>query len=136
MTLPDLPEPQNKEQSAIFAKVYGDHIESVTRLKWLRQERIKAGKQDAPDWFLRMVDVEIQNILHRISHLKCGWGCEGDPYRFAADTAQCISVAYDMVINFLKPERMYFSGIGLAEAWLAEGDGESVKVDTLSKINP
>ncbi|MBT0422315.1 hypothetical protein [Morganella morganii] len=134
MTLPDLPESQNEYQAALFAKAYADSIVTHPRMRQLRLNRIKAADKQAPSWFIRMVDVEIDNVLYRLDYLS-RWGFNNDPRHYATDTLQFIRVTHDMLLNFLNPDRMYFSGVKRAEAWLAGGERESVKVDTLKENN-
>ncbi|QXO53401.1 hypothetical protein [Morganella morganii] len=73
MTLPDLPESQNEYQAALFAKAYADYISTHPRMDQVRLNRIKAAGKQAPGWFIRMVDVEIDNILYRLDYL-ARWG--------------------------------------------------------------
>lgn len=132
MSLPDLPASQNTYQAALFAREYAGSIRNHPRMNQIRLNRIKATGMQAPDWFIRMVDIEIDNILYRLDRL-AQWGDDSDPRCYAEDTEQFILVTRDMLMNFIKPERMYFKGIKRAEEWLAETERMSVKVDTLKE---
>lgn len=134
MSLPDLPTPQNIYQAALFAREYANSIRNHPRMNQIRLKRIIATGMQAPDWFIRMVDIEIDNILYRLDRL-AHWGDNSDPLRYAKDTEQFILVTRDMLMNFIKPERMYFNGIRRTEEWLTETERESVKVDTLKENN-
>lgn len=134
MSLPDLPTSQNTYQAALFASEYANSIRNHPRMDQIRLNRIKATGMQAPDWFIRMVDIEIDNILYRLDRL-AHWGADSDPRCYAEDTEQFISVTRDMLLNFIKPERMYFKGINRAKGWLAETEIAPVKVDTLNENN-
>lgn len=129
MSLPDLPTSQNKYQAVLFAREYANSIRNHPRMGQIRLNRIKAAGMQAPDWFIRMVDIEIDNILYRLDYL-AHWSDDSDPLCYAKDTEQFICVTQDMLLNFIKPERMYFKGIKRAEEWIAETERGSVKVDT------
>ncbi|WP_109402518.1 hypothetical protein [Proteus terrae] len=131
MTLLDLPEAQNKDQATLFAKAYADNIKACPQLRRLKCALIKAQKEQAPEWFLRMLYVDTDNILFRIDQLH-HWGRDYDPRGFALNTSQRIRIAVDMVSNFLNPSRMYFGGIKRTETWLAEGESESMKPEPQS----
>ena len=128
MSLPDLPTSQNKYQAVLFAREYANSIRNHPRMGQIRLNRIKADGMQVPDWFIRMVDIEIDNILYRLDRL-AHWGADSDPRCYAEDTGQFIRVTRDMLMNFIKPERMYFNGIRRTEEWLAETERAPVKVD-------
>lgn len=131
MTLLELPAPQNKDQATLFARAYADNIKACPQLRRLKCSRIKAQKEQAPEWFLRMLDVDTDRILFRIEQLH-HWGHCCDPREFALNTLQHIRIVVDMVSNFLNPSRMYFGGIKRTEAWLAEDESTSIKPESQS----
>lgn len=130
MTLPDLPSAQNEYQAILFAKAYADSIKTYSRLTELKRKRMQAQEESAPEWFLRMVDIDIDYILFRLEQLE-RWGCDDDPRALASNIEQRIRIVFDMVSNFLKPSRMLWGSVKRTEAWLAE----SVKADTLKGNN-
>ncbi|CDH21498.1 hypothetical protein XBKQ1_480010 [Xenorhabdus bovienii str. kraussei Quebec] len=132
MILPDLPEPQNKEQASIFAKNYATAIKKSHQMKQLKMRRFECEEKYAPKWFVRMVDIEINFILYRIDYLE-GWDRKPDSHTYATETLRHIRVALDMMCSFLKPERMYFNSISRAEKWLELKD-HPVKADTPKQV--
>ncbi|EPO8032097.1 hypothetical protein [Proteus mirabilis] len=126
MTLPDLPSAQNEYQATLFAKAYADSIKAYSRLMELKRKRIQAQEESAPEWFLRMVDIDIDYILLRLEQLE-RWGSDDDPKAIASNTEQRIRIVFDMVSNFLKPSRMLWGSVKRTEAWLAEGEKEGAQ---------
>lgn len=90
----------------------------------LKRKRIQAQEESAPEWFLRMVDIDIDYILFRIEQLE-DWGHDDDPRVFASNIQQSIRIAIDMVSNFLNPSRMLWGSVKRTEAWLADGYNET-----------
>lgn len=121
MRLPELPEPQTKEQSVIFAKIYADAIAGLSQLEQLKTYRLSLSEKEAPDWFIRMLDIEIDFILYRIDYLS-DYNGAGNPLSYAVDTLQYIRVVMDMMRNFLRPERMHWISIKRADEWLSKID--------------
>ncbi|EMT6577085.1 hypothetical protein WMR74_003129 [Providencia rettgeri] len=119
MMFPDLPEPRTADESITHAKAYADAINHSHQLKRLKTSRLKLDEKGAPDWFIHMVDIEIDHILFRIGYLTNHHG-KCDPRTYALDTRQYMRVAADMMRNFLNPERMYWLSTKRATEWLKE----------------
>lgn len=128
MKLPDLPEPQTKDQSIIHAKAYSEAIANLPQMQQIKTDRIRLNEMQAPDWFIHMVDIEIDFILWRIDYLG-HHSSAGDTRTYAADTLQYMRVVMDMMRNFLRPDRMYWRSIKRATEWLSD-ERELVKVGT------
>ncbi|MGC0123087.1 hypothetical protein ACRKSW_05005 [Providencia sp. 2024EL-00811] len=117
MIFPDLPVPKTKEQSVIHAKTYADTIRDSHQLKQLKSYRLQLDEKKAPDWFILMVDIEINFILYRVDYLNNYHG-KNDPRSYALDSRQYMRVAMDMMRNFLNPARMYWLSTARAAEWL------------------
>jgi hypothetical protein len=115
--LRDLAVPLTKEQSIDIALSYAEQIKSSPRLKTLAYWRLKAKEQGAPDWFIRMVDVEINVVIHRVAYLD-GWHCTGDSWGFATETMRLIYGADMMVRQYANPHMMAAHNTDKVEGWL------------------
>lgn len=117
--LTELPIPQTREQCIAAAVAYAVQIKNSSRLKSLAAWRLKAKEQGAPDWFIKMVDVEVGVIIHRIAQLE-GWARCCDPWGFASETMRFIYWAHQMLRQFVQPHTMEWHNTEGVHEWLQD----------------
>lgn len=115
--LKELAVPQTKEQSIDIASAYARQIKESPRLNSLANLRIKAKEQGAPDWFIKMVDVEVSVIIHRVAYLE-EWPRNGDSWNFASNTMRLIYVADMMARQYINPQMMETHNTDKVDDWL------------------
>ncbi|MFW5407730.1 hypothetical protein B7L51_003755 [Pectobacterium brasiliense] len=117
--LVELAPPLTREQSIDTAKLYAQQIRRSPRLKNLAGCRIAAKKKGVPDWFIKMVDIEVSVIIHRIDCLE-SWHRTADSWAFASRVMQLIYQAHMMLKQYTQPHMMASRTTDHVDVWLDE----------------
>lgn len=111
--------PKTKEECIKQAKVYSEELKQIPRLRVLAYLREQAIRDGIPDWFLKMVDVEVKYVIYRIGYLE-QWDKACDPREFAIESQRFIVWAHAMINQYVNPAHVMCRNTDNVEQWLRE----------------
>ncbi|EOX9819055.1 hypothetical protein ACPY1K_004145 [Providencia stuartii] len=117
MILPELPEPKSKTDAITNAKIYATSINESDLLSELKEMRIKLEKENAPSWFIKIVDRELSRILFSLRAL-FEWKHPVDSSDRASEIVIRIYGVRDRMLAFLNPECLALIDSSLVDEWL------------------
>lgn len=102
---------------ASVATSMAEDLRNSPRLKHLGLYRLRVEEQGAPEWFIRLLDVEIRLILFNIDYL-AHWSHNSDPAALFERTRQTISMIHLVARACYQPSMLlHYSTTGVNE-WL------------------